>query len=509
MFDSPLEESMPGQVLRFGLGYHGFVEFPTLQSKTSCPGNEVKLTTYNGMTLYPFPAGVTFPRRTAESAVLFRDPRAIDLPGDEEGATGRDWRRYAVIQTNGIRTGAMPGEPTYNYALHTQTRNVLINVSLAVCLVMKTKIIARRSSPVSSESYPITGPSLGNSSLFADAVPSGARALYCSPGSWLRELVITGDYPAIKPVSSNVVAQGETIATSETGTAIYDVGNWEFGAFASGITEGNYSIIVIDRADTGAPFPEGHIFKLPYSGQRSTTRRRVVGGYYDGERIAQIWSEDEYRDVYSRTASWGVTSQIVTNDGAQVSSFLNETNNFESTSSVALIQDGASVSRFEIKAASESTQSRTWTSGAGSFSGTGGSDSSNTSDRSFSVRLDGANVIAAFPGDWEQVGGGSYGSFPLQDRSAPSGTQIRLQINVGVYSYSMQLKCLRVEVIYTRRVSDVLVETRAAYFYGNACCRGNVDGGVYSPASGGTLYGSADPLTGEIRRNYPYPVTWC
>lgn len=511
MFDSPLEESMPGQVLRYGLGYHGFVEFPTLQSKTSCPGNEVKLTTYNGLTLYPFPAGATFPRRTVESAVLFRDPRAVDMPGDEENTAGRDWRRHAVIQTNGIRTGAGQGEPAYNYALHTPTRNLLINVSLTVCQVTRTKVIARRSSPVSQENYPISGPSLGNSSLFADATPTGARALYCSPGNWLRELVITGSYPAISPVSSDVVGQAaaETITTSETGTAIYDVGNWEFGAFASGTSEGNYSVIVIDRAETGAPFPEGYIFTLPYDGQRTTKRRRIVGGYYDGQRVAQIWSEDINSDVYSRTATWGVTSQVVTNDGAQVSGFLSEANYFLASKAIELIQDGSTISKFEIKTTTESTQNRTWTSGSGSFSESGSSNTTNSSDRSFQVTLDGTNVIASFPGEWSALGGGGYGVFILGDTSAPSGTQIRLQINVSVYSYSMQLKCLRVEAIYTRRVSDVLVETRVAYFYGNACCRGEVDSGVYSPASGGTLYGSADPLTGEIRRNYPYPVTWC
>ncbi|RMH95472.1 hypothetical protein, partial [Stutzerimonas nitrititolerans] len=129
-----------------------------------------------------------------------------------------------------------------------------------------------------------------------------------------RELTISGDYPNLSPVSADVVGQGqaETITSSESGTAIYDVGNWEFGAFAQGVSEGNYSVIVIDQAETGAPFPQGHIFTLPYSGQRSATRRRVVGGYFDGERIAEVWSEDVDTDVYWRTASWGVTSQIVT-----------------------------------------------------------------------------------------------------------------------------------------------------------------------------------------------------
>lgn len=511
MFDSPLEESMPGQVQRFGLGYHGFVEFPALQSNTSCPGSAVKLTTYNGLTLYPFPASLIFQRRIGESAVLFRDPRAIDLPGDEEDEAGRDWRRYAIIQIYGIRSGAGQGEPTYNYALHTSTRNLFVNMSPTACFVTKTRVLARRSASTGIANYPISGPAPGNSNLFADAVPTGARSLYCNPGGWLREVAITGDHPAISPVSSDIVGQAaaQTETTSETGTAIYDVGNWEFGAFATGSTEGNYSVVVIDRAETGAPFPDGEIFGLPYSGQRSTTRRRIVGGFYDGERIAQLWSEDINQDVYSRTASWGVTSQTVTDDGAQASSYLSTTNSFETIRSVLLIQDGTEVSRFEIKATTESSLEKTWTSGAGSFAETSASDTSNSSNESFTVTLDGADVIAQFPGEWEALGGGGYGLFYFDDASAPSGEQVRLQLNVGVYSYSMQLKCLRVEAIYTRRVSDVLVETRVAYFYGNACSRGVVDSGVFSPASGGTLYGSADPLTGEIRRNYPYPVTWC
>lgn len=508
MFDSPLEESMPGQVLRYGLGYHGFVEFPTLQSKTSCPGNEVKLTTYNGLTLYPFPAGVTFPRRTGESAVLFRDPRAIDLPGDEENAAGRDWRRYAVIQTNGIRTGSGPGDPTYNLALHTPTRNLFVNVSLTVCLVTKTKVIARRSSPVSQESYPISGPSLGNSTLFVDAVPTGARALYCSPGNWLRQLVISGSYPAISPVSSDIVPQAsaDTSAESRTGTFSEDVDTWRFGAAAGIGMGGTYYVLVIDNVDQGGT--DGRTFKLPYSGQTTTTRRRIVGGYFDGEQIAQLWREDVFSAARSHDVTWGVTNELVTDEGATVSTSFSSSTTEDRSTSIALIQDGIPVTKFEIRTALSTNVSDIRNSSLGEFTNNEKVETI-TSEESLQITLDGVDLLASFAGEWVAIGGGGDGLFYFRDTSAPSGTVTQLQLNVGVYSYSMQLKCLRVEIIYTRRVSDVVVETRAAYFYGNACSRGAIDSGVFSPASGGTRYGSADPLTGEIRRNYPYPVTWC
>lgn len=512
MFDSPLEESMPGRVVRFGLGYHGFVEFPTLEGKTNCPGNEVRLTTHGGRILNPFPAGVTFSRGTEESAVLFRDPRAVDTPDDLEDELGRDWRRFAVIQIQGIRAGASSGELAYNFALHTPTQNLLVNISLTSLFVTRTQVLARRSRQSNSpQSFRIAGPSLGNSTLFLDAVPTGARALYCTPGSWLRELTISGDYPNLSPVSADVVGQGqaETITSSESGTAIYDVGNWEFGAFAQGVSEGNYSVIVIDQAETGAPFPQGHIFTLPYSGQRSATRRRVVGGYFDGERIAEVWSEDVDTDVYWRTASWGVTSQIVTDEGAQASSFLSGADHFAASKAINLVEDGTVVSRFELQVVTDGTQDFSWTSGAGVFSGSDNTDESRTDDRSFQVTLDGTNILADFPGEWEIIGGGSYGRFPLEDTSAPAGERIYLDLVVSVYSYSRQLKCLRVAATYRRRVSDVVVETRAAYFYGNACCRGRADNSVFVTGNGGNMYGSADPLTGAIRRNYPYPVTWC
>jgi hypothetical protein len=508
MFDSPLEESVPGQVLRYGLGYHGFVEFPALQSSTSCPGSTVKLTTYNGLTLYPFPASLIFQRRIGESAVLFRDPRAIDLPGDEEDAVGRDWRRHAVIQTNGIRTGAGQGEPTYNFALHTPTRNLLVNISLTVCQVTRTKVIARRSSPVSQENYPISGPSLGNSSLFADATPTGARALYCSPGNWLRQLVITGSYPAISPVSSDVVPQAsaDTSSESRTGTFAEDVANWRFGASAGVGMGGTYYVLVIDNLDQGGS--DGRVFRLPYAGQTTTTRRRIVSGYFDGEQVAQLLREDVFTAARSHAVSWGVTNEIVNEDGATVSTSFSSSDTEDRSTSIALIQNGSPVTKFEIRTELRTDVSDIRNSSVGIFTNNENIQTINSED-DLQITLDGVNLLSGFAGEWAAIGGGGDGLFYFSDTSAPSGTQIQLQLNVGVYSYSMQLKCLRVEVIYTRRVSDVLVETRAAYFYGNACCRGAVDSGVYSPASGGTLYGSADPLTGEIRRNYPYPVTWC
>lgn len=114
MFDNRFDLWQPGQLIRFGLPWHGLAV-----KDSNAPAAPWTLTLPTGRTLQ-VPGPLNLIRHSHGASIAYRDPRAIDVPPtDEDIAAGAQWRGTALLPNRRLGTDLayFDGETTWRLSL--------------------------------------------------------------------------------------------------------------------------------------------------------------------------------------------------------------------------------------------------------------------------------------------------------------------------------------------------------------------------------------------------------
>lgn len=200
MFDSPLHDWMPGKPVLFGFPYHGRVDFAVGGSSSILP--TVRLPNGSILNLPRRPTGGAASFLTGQ-VLRFRDPRAKEVERSAEDqaadrAAGREWRPDALYHPG---MGWVQGRPVSSqdfFIYHDGAKNWMAEFSATKRLVA-VPTISRRSQPeiiYYDVEYPAGGPDQSQSFNLIDALPDGSKAIFATVYRTPKSDDIFGDYDA-------------------------------------------------------------------------------------------------------------------------------------------------------------------------------------------------------------------------------------------------------------------------------------------------------------------------
>lgn len=545
MFDSPLADKVPGELVRFGVPRHGLVEAPTLTTFGSVPATAVRLTTWGGRVITPFGNGADYLAGTGGN-LFFRRAGALDSGEDEAGV---HW--YGATSFNAWNIGEVALGSSWTNAFGYDSGDAchVVRFSTQWCVVYPQRVYARVKQRAEGFSFsdiqvphdPAGLTNLPNANV-ADVTFDGRQVLLMPRAEGVIVAAISGVYPDIRAMAQVRYTPTEYNSSSYARVVTGEHGEgyrWRFDATAHmgwSIQEGyDPYVIVLDMYVGNGVI--GSLFDYPYSVLTTRLNAGAIFPYFAAGQATAPATVGLLR--YERTeriyddfqTEWGVDATLITlaataegrfdfeQNGAKIDAHLNRDQYGEIEFQYRLLADTLVVSSLELEHSAHYKRHRATVSGTGMYADSGAVTDSNEDSLSLALTLDGRNLLA----DWSSTGalavlldaGYNEGErwAELNDAAVSGGGASRkFLITVSHHLYSNQLACLKVVMTETTKANSAAtaVVTVKTYF-GNAFHRGAIDAGVTKfdgnpTANSRQVFGSGCALTGRVTRNKLYPV---
>lgn len=550
MFDSPIDDVVPGEPTICGWPWHGRLDIPSQVNALPT------ITLRNGQVIrLPIILEKAARREWHQHGTVlrFRDPRAIDpqrntaqLAADQQ--RGISWRADALYAP---REGVLYGQaPTsgklQTWLYHDGARNWRVKIQGDGTLLLRSQVfVIGRKRPeilqrVVSVSYPDGRPNLSTLAVI-DAMPTGNRILFAqydesdifgagNPrfnqeqlGAWTCQPREFWELTLSRNTASNVISavfrrvrdRQQTLGEQTgPGDTYFD----RAAVWLSVRINGSETLTTYHGTSQPIPdpgIPSGSIFSWD-SRTSELAVNNIVGLYYENGAIKELRVEykTEATHLEAFSGSFSVSQEgtwnSVTNEFYEGSGTLRGNLTFTNSSKISarLLRGGVQVSTAEVLASSSATRGVTVNCSI-HYLGISGVTSYSTSQ--FSITADAMIDALKIPTRTTGVTAeGIVGYSATVQANIRDTAYINGQASIGVVRYSAQMTALALNI--TSLVADeewtsALVERQ---YIGNCATPAGVLSGNLQTRTPplGHLYGSWNPVTGQSIRNALNPVFW-